>query len=622
MLSYQLTVVEGEHKGRTWSVGDRKILIGRDNACDVVVDDPLVSRKHCELLFQEDALHLRDLDSSNATLVNGMPVAQRVLEQGDRVSVGDTIFLVTCSAATPPSDAPPTLPQPTLKLFEAQARLWDEARIIQGDGGPQTIRDLAFLLHLTHAAAGCATIPELLETLETAIQERFKPKALWLCMADPATGAFVPRSGGQEAEVAAQFPEGLLDQVVAQRQGMLLPEKRRQQGRWCVQLLLAAPIVWHDQVTGVIALQGLVPKTLYDEQDLELLIAVARGVAPYFHAIEQLEVLARENERLRRDHRMAAGFVGQAPAVRKIRASIAQFAKTAMPVLITGETGTGKELLAHLLHDLSPRADKGLVIVNCAAIPTELFESEFFGHEKGAFSGAVARKQGLLELSNGGTLFLDEIAELSADNQARILRAIENGIFRRVGGVKDIKVDVRYVAATNRSLAEAMRAGTFRDDLYYRLVGLEVRVPPLRERREDIPLLAQHLLEAAAVRFKREVHRFSPDALQALVAREWPGNVRELKHVIDVSVQFAHGPVIDLTTLENLPLAGKHSSEPLPLTMAEMEARHLHTALAYCDGNVKKTANLLGIGRTTLYEKMDKYGLKQGNTPQDALKPE
>jgi len=295
----------------------------------------------------------------------------------------------------------------------------------------------------------------------------------------------------------------------------------------------------------------------------------------------------------------------QSPRMQDVLRVIERVAPTDSSVLVLGESGTGKELVARAIHERSPRAARAFVPIHCGALPREVFESELFGHEKGAFTGAVAAKPGLIELADGGTLFLDEIGEMEPDSQVKVLRALETGTFFRVGGTRPRRVDVRLVAATNRDLAEAMRTGEFRQDLYYRINTIMVQLPPLRERREDITLLARHFLEANA---SYGVKRLGARAQALLEAYAWPGNVRELLHAIERAVILGKGDEIQP---EDLPpeLAGSGVA-PAPSGAASIEAmerQHIVNTLREVRGHRGKAAALLAIDPKTLYRKILVY---------------
>ncbi len=312
-----------------------------------------------------------------------------------------------------------------------------------------------------------------------------------------------------------------------------------------------------------------------------------------------------------------AQIVGESEPIKKLKSQIERVAPTNAWVLITGRNGTGKELVARAIHAMSLRRDKPFTEVNCAAIPEELIESELFGHEKGAFTGAVAQKRGKFDLADQGTLFLDEIADMSLKTQAKVLRMLQEQTFERVGGVKKIQVDVRVLAATNKDLSEEIEKGTFREDLYYRLNVVPFHVPTLSERREDIPLLADHFLRMAAKEAGGKPKQLDKPAVRALAAYSWPGNVRELRNVIERLVFMTPGPRITLDDLpEEMRSGGKEEVEPAPggdsLSEARMrfEREFITRKLAENGGNISRTAEKLGMARESLSRKIKQFGLQ------------
>jgi len=277
-------------------------------------------------------------------------------------------------------------------------------------------------------------------------------------------------------------------------------------------------------------------------------------------------------------------------------------------VLITGEHGTGKEIVARLLHAASPRSRMPLVAVNAGGLPEGTFESEFFGHVKGAFTDARADRIGRFELASGGTLFLDEIANVPLRQQAKLLRVLETGELERVGSSQTRRVDVRLLCATNAQLHEEAKAGNFREDLLFRINTVEIRLPPLRDRREDIPLLAQHFLSRLRTRYRKQVHGFSPAAMQLMMQYAWPGNVREFEHSIERALLLSSGEEIEPA---NLSINSQRPAAPSMENMSidEMEVSLIRRVLRRCDGNISQAAESLGLSRAALYRRMEKYGL-------------
>jgi nitrogen regulation protein NR(I) len=327
-------------------------------------------------------------------------------------------------------------------------------------------------------------------------------------------------------------------------------------------------------------------------------------------------------------------LVGESPAMKAIHEMVARVADSPSTILITGESGTGKGLIAQELHRLSSRREKALIKVNCAAIPKDLVESELFGYEKGAFTGAVGSKPGRFELADGGTLFLDEIGEIPVEIQVKLLRALQESEFERVGGIRTIHVDVRLIAATNRDLKALIVDGRFREDLFYRLAVVPMELPPLRDRREDIPALVSHFIEKFNRRLGKRVEGVDPDALQLLQSYGWPGNIRELENLMERSVLFADGPIVEAAQLPDAlrdkapgapmavasvgPLAAASSTSPAGVSMkeivrqaqAELERELIARALEETGGNVTRAAKRLQISRKSLQVKMKDLGLR------------
>ena len=341
-------------------------------------------------------------------------------------------------------------------------------------------------------------------------------------------------------------------------------------------------------------------------------------------AVEYAEA-RRENLALRlqlRDRGVFGELVGASEPMRQVYALIEQVASSSASVLLTGESGTGKELCARTIHGLSPRKNNAFVAINCSAIPETLMESELFGHERGAFTGAAARRLGCFELANAGTLLLDEISEMPVSLQAKLLRVLEDRKIRRLGGSSELAVDVRVLAATNRDPEEAVRRGTFREDLLYRLNVITVELPPLRKRKEDIPLLAQHLVAQLAERHGRPAKLLNPSAVEALQAHRWPGNVRELRNVIERAVIICSGEVIERHHLAPYPLEQRAQSRgedtltlPVGTPIEEVERRMILRTLQKTENNKTRAAELLQISLKTLHNKLRLYR-EQGVLPE------
>ncbi len=413
---------------------------------------------------------------------------------------------------------------------------------------------------------------------------------------------------------------GIAGRVVAERRGEIVQDVRRHpdffQGfddpdSFQTRSILAAPLEFRDQVLGVVEVLNKRDGRPFTPAELEVLQIFANLAAAGIRNAQQHAALKRENLSLRTVSLAHDPIVGQSQAVREVLRLCERVAPTQATVLLLGETGTGKELTARRIHELSPRAERPFVAVNCAALPETLLESELFGHEAGAFTGATQRRLGRFELAQGGTLFLDEIGETSPAVQSRLLRVLQEREFVRVGGSETIRCDVRIIAATNRDLQQAMQEGAFREDLYYRLSVFPIRLPPLRDRREDIPLLAEHFVRTTAAELGLPPPALTREALERLCAYDWPGNIRELRNVIERAVLLCDGPQLGPQLLPP-EIAGAASPASSGGSALEgYEKAMIVRALRECGWNQTRAAKSLGISRDNLRYRMKKYGIRK-----------
>ena len=384
-------------------------------------------------------------------------------------------------------------------------------------------------------------------------------------------------------------------------------------------LRAADPAAVVVMISGHASIQDAVEATHLGAYDiLEKPLDTDRILVTLRNAIGHLD-LREENERLRAKVEKHGEIVGSSQAVRSLIDQISRVAGTAARVLITGENGTGKELVARAVHGQSTRAKGPFVEVNCAAIPSELIESELFGHMKGSFTGAVADRAGKFEQADGGTLFLDEIGDMSHAAQAKVLRVLQEGEVTRIGGQKSRKVDVRVLAATNKRLEEEIQAGRFREDLFYRLNVVPIVVPPLRERREDIPMLVQHFIQRLTAEGSAPLKSMEPAALDRLSAHDWPGNIRELRNTVERLLILAPGPRVTPGDVERLlgarasesqvGLGGLEQYETYEQFKLAAERAFLLVKLRQFDWNVAETARVLDMPRSNLYKKIERHGL-------------
>ena len=416
-------------------------------------------------------------------------------------------------------------------------------------------------------------------------------------------------SDGREAleRVAAQRPTVVLsDLVMPSLDGLGLLKALRQEtdGDITVVLMTAQGTV----ETAVEAIKLGAWDYLTKPVDPQRLKILLDQIASRHETLREVRALRRQLQ----ERGTFGAMIGVSLEMRKIYQVVEQAAPTAASVLVTGESGTGKELVAQTIHQLSPRATQPFVPLNCAAIPDTLLESELFGHEKGAFTGAIARRQGAFELAHRGTLFLDEIAEMTPVTQAKLLRVLQERTFRPLGGIREQSVDIRVIAATNVDPADAVRQGKLREDLYYRLNVFAIALPPLRDRKDDIPLLAQAFIREFNARNSRSIAGVSDEAMRLLERHDWPGNVRELRNVMERSTIVAKGPFIEPADLPPLtsPAASAPGSAPSGLTpgttVDEVERQLIEVTLQHTGGNKTRAAEMLGISLKTLHNKLNR----------------
>jgi Nif-specific regulatory protein len=606
----QLVSKSGVYSGQAWPITESLIVFGRDPSCTIRVNDPVVSRIHCRVYLEGDKAQIRDMDSRNATLVNGKPIRETALQPGDEIAVGASVFLVVEVHEEKNAPRKKSSKMDDTSSLRINMPIYSNA---SGDslfqkGTPHTTQELVHLFTFGRTLSQAATTAQLVATVQQHIKEQFDPEMFWFVLGGEAQTdpVIIPED---EATVLRKDEAlyGHVLQAIKDKRSLLFPQVDGDDDTRAIRTTIVSPVVLGKESLGALAVQTHSSRRIYEESDLEYLVAHAYALAPYVRVAERLERLEMENQRLVAGLAYDSPIIGESPALFTLRQQARDAARSRLSVLVLGETGTGKELVARMVHELSDLADKPLVVVNCAAIPDELFESEVFGHEKGAFTGAHATKKGLMEESNGGTLFLDEVGDLSLPNQARLLRAIETGSYRRLGGSVLLHSEVRAVAATNKNLDAEVKAGRFRRDLYHRLNGFELRLPPLRERRGDIPALAEHFRRQALKREGHGAQGFTAEALRALERHAWPGNVRELRNIIERAMVVAKGDRIDACDLGLNGGAAAPADAFVPL--ADMERQHIEEALRRSNNNVPEAAVMLGIGRSTLYRKITEYGL-------------
>jgi Nif-specific regulatory protein len=626
----RLIAVSGPLAGQTFPLGTERLTLGRDHSNTVHLRDLAVSRHHCVIEPDGERFRLRDLESRYGTFVNAVPVRERDLADSDRITVGESLFLFQAleeEAEAVPADGS-LLPddevyagETTLYIAPGDSAYLSEAILAALPAGLRTGRDLQALLrigndlHALHATEAISR--RLLElALETIPAGRAIVHLLDEESAKPAALFALDRRG---STVAFTVPQRRVERLVAEGKAMLWPKGPPAEGIRSLgadpplQPFLAAPLTGPKGLLGVLYLDLPEPNSRFDERHLDLLTAAAGIASAALANARLLEWLRAEKERV--EAALDSGMVGESPPMREVGRLLARFAPTESTVLLCGESGTGKEVAARALHRNSRRSHGPFVPINCATLTETLLESELFGHEKGAFTGAVEKKIGKIEAAEGGTLFLDEVGELPIATQAKLLRVLQEREYERVGGIRPLKADVRVVAATNRDLEKAIRDRAFRADLFYRLNVVRVLLPPLRERWEDISLLASHFAALHSRRNGRSIAGFTPEARACLQRYSWPGNVRELSNAIEYALVLGEGELIRPEDLPETVLEAGSAASAGPVgnyheSVNAFKRRLIVDALAQADGNVTRAAEQLDVNPTYLHRLIKNLGLR------------
>jgi transcriptional regulator with GAF, ATPase, and Fis domain len=615
-------------EGTELRVDGHAATIGRRPSCEVALDDPRVSGLHGEVNWRAGAWHYQDLGSTNGSMVRrgtcdlGVASGTEVpLLDGDLLLLGDVEdpVILRVVLAGPPAASP----------AELQATVIASRNVLEPAHGSLDVPGTRRLLGLLRDLAADPGRPDRIVACIGEFLFDLCPWARHLAL-EVAGGSAVPEPlvvtrGEAPLAHASPIPASLRRRATEAKEALLVADLAAagDAAQSVVALglshALVAPLVVRDRTVGILLLGGGgAGLTAPGPGELDLFTAVAHHVAALVENARLHAELSARAERLRAENRQLVegtgrgDIVGESRGLRDVLKQLDAVAPTDTTVLLLGETGTGKEVLARALHAASRRSEGAMMTINCGALALGVLESELFGHVKGAFTGADRPKQGLFDVADGGTLFLDEVGEMPAELQVRLLRVLQEGEVTPVGGLRSHHVDVRVVCATNRDLEEEVRQGRFREDLWYRLSVFPLRIPPLRERRSDVPLLARHLLALAEARLSKRFAGFAPEALDRLSAFDWPGNVRELGNEIERAALLApaEGPIGSEHFSPRL-----QGEEPLPgpgrlkEAMAGLEAAYLRKALAAHDGNRSATARALGISRQGLIAKIARFGL-------------
>ena len=611
----KLIAVDGPLRGRLFPLGAGERFMGRGPDNDIVLPDSSASRRHCSVTQQPDGTFvIRDLESHNGTFVNGLPVSERQLTASDEIRICRSRFVFELEA----SDAGESMlhvqegddSSGTIVRLRRDGSLYLRPEEVLGmpAGQARAARAFRTLLNISGVTHGSQGLRELASQILAALFESVPGErgAVLLsrgAMDDTPLVFGWMRDGGRAADVA--ISRTVLERV--RREGMALLSNS---GSLSV---LAVPLSHRNAPIGLLYLESADPRVRFDEDNLQLATAAGFIASRALADALEFERLRTENVQLRAESEARHEMVGESAAAHELYRLISRVSAADSTVLVTGETGTGKELVARALHRNSARARGPFVAINCAALPENLLESELFGHEKGAFTGAHAMKRGKIEVACGGTLFLDEIGEMAPGLQSRLLRVLQEREFERVGGTAALKANVRVIAATNRDLAERIRAGAFREDLFYRLNVIAILVPPLRDRHEDIAPLARHFIERFRRRAATPVRDISPEALACLVQYHWPGNIRELENTIERTLVLGSTPLI---LPEDLPENVLDSAAPaLPAggfqrSLQDQKRQMVLAALRETAGSFTEAARKLGIHPNSLHRLIRNLGIR------------
>lgn len=587
----------------------RENRIGRGLDCHVVLTDPICSRVHAIVICREGHWLVRDGESRNGTFVNEQKTDEAVLDDGHTIRIGSTEFSFHQSEQPPTVGSANDDGMTQTVIQDAAVDTSNTAFAISAIQESEQAQDLLLLYQLSIKLLSCSDSHEVVKASLDLLKDRTNASIVgFLWIGDEGQlkpGIVMP----DEAAPQVSLSESLTKLVLKEGRAVWIAN---QSGARAGDSLasyadgLCVPLIADERTHG--AIHVYLDRGRFRQSQFDFTISLANITARALVRARRDEALQTNFEQLKKGSPGYDELVGESPVMQELKERIRRLSRATGCVLVRGESGAGKELVARALHRESPREDRPLLSVNCAAIPTELMESQLFGHKAGAFTSADRDHTGFFEQADQGTLFLDEIGELTAEGQAKLLRILDGYSFMAVGGSKEINVDVRVIAATNQDLETLVREKKFREDLYYRLSVFELRIPPLRERGDDIRRLVEFFFDRFREQHGRPTLAISEEAMKKLTSYHWPGNVRQLRNVIDSAVVLAIGNQIDVTDL-GLHDVGGDQFETLRLD--DWERRLIGEALNRTNRHVQDAAKLLGISRATLYRKIDEYGLKR-----------
>ncbi len=615
----RLAAISGKLKGAIFTISEDEVVIGRETAANLCIADASVSRRHSRVEKNGERFVITDLESLNGTFINDVPVKTRTLEHGDRVRIGESQFLFLLH------DGDLNSQSSQVQMDDRQMLSGSTVQVRFDDALYLMARDLSALMKVSTTINAVRGVGELQKRLLELLFEVVPAQhgAILLTDDDTIEAASVfglDRTNGKDETITVS--QTIARQVLRDGIALLANDPATEPTLGTESLIRArtasvmcVPLIMLDRKLGLIYLDTSVRSDEFNKDHLQLVMAISGIAAVAIENARHFEWLEDENRRLLEDVNIEHNMVGEGPAIERVYHFISKVAPTDSTVLISGESGTGKELAARAIHRNSKRSGKPFMAVNCAALNESLLESELFGHEKGAFTGAVSKKKGRLEVADHGTVFLDEIGELSPALQVKLLRVLQEREFERVGGTTPIKVDIRLIAATNKNLEEAIEAAEFRQDLFYRLNVVSFEMPALRDRREDIPLLATYFADKYSVKCNRRLTGISAEARTCLSAYDWPGNVRELENAIERAVVLG---TTDRILPEDLPEAVLET-DVLPDTSTALKYHEAVTqtkrqiildAMTQAKGNYTEAAKLLGVHPNYLHRLITNLNLR------------
>jgi Nif-specific regulatory protein len=581
MIAFRLVVLSGPDAGAIFDVPADGATLGRGATATIKLNDPAVSRAHGAIARHEVGLVWCDDSARHPALLDGAPADGKPLRPGHELVIGRTRMLVLA-------------PDRGLALLDERAGATAELSMTEL-GDKRDRPSLALLVALADVLVGARDRAALAEAAARLLCDRLRADRVDVVLAAAPHEPLATHARGAARDLA-RIPRTLVERVLATGNAIAFDEAGQPA------LLVGFAPAGTGMLGGFVHIVRAAP---FGDVDTEMALVAVRMLAGFVTARSEHDTALRRARALVERTGGGPRILGDSRAAAAVRAFVGKVAATDSTVLLLGESGTGKELVAAAIHDASPRSAGPFVAVNCASLGEALLESELFGHERGAFTGASERKPGKFELAEGGTLLLDEIGELPARSQAKLLRALEDRRVERIGGVRPIAVDVRVLAATNRDLEAMIRAGEFRGDLYFRIGVISVRLPALRERTADVGALAAHFLDQLRGRAARTIEGFTPAALAALASHPWPGNIRELRNAIERAVVLGEHAWIEPDELFA-------AAAPAPAgkgSVRDAERETIAAAMTAAAGNKVKAAATLGIDRTTLYRKLRAYGL-------------